>query len=318
LINKIKSLAIYQTGDVAASIRKMMERNDYCIYYYSMNCDQLIPHRLNCISDIPQLACRPWDTFAHNNIDRWRESRELMWYTEAFVDLLPQCEALLFAECPLQYEKFERIAERVEREIVIYRPPSWKLHENTIATKYQGSANHQAVLMAIECLRSRELTPRYRDALNYAGFPEGETSVFSSTDILILLRIPHRQLQSILKYRFRGFYVRYHVFRPTIEPDDEWGKEMFNILMAEPEVGQGLRMLRFGELSAGRIDGFKRWLLTAHRFHHVERMPDIYLLKSGYRKPSYVTIDALANAHRGDWYKMRNIVDGAPSYDDSD
>ena len=314
---------IYQTSDPLASIRKMRERNARCVVYDKYVCMKAILARLNRVADIPAITAQAWTEQGAAAIERWREGHKLLYYRPALDPIahFPECDALLFIECPLQYDMFEKLAAMVRNEIIIYRPPDWKLHEETVLAKYPTAAYHKSLMAMIEGLRHRELTERMEQALAFSGYDPEHTSVFTAKDAMGMLGMPERQMKSILKYKYRGHYCRFEVYRPMCSPiDDDW-KEMYGVLEGEPDLGNGWRMLRFGELGntnlqvkEHRVPEFKRYLMWMVRKHNVRKEPNIYLLRDGFRKQNYDIVDAIANVRRGNWFKMRNIVDAAPDY----
>lgn len=79
-------------------------------------------------------------------------------------------EAALFTEAPLSCMEFEILSSEIEREAVIYRPPTWNLHEHTLEYKNPTSNVHYTLFTLIQCLMGRELPPRLEAALDYSGF----------------------------------------------------------------------------------------------------------------------------------------------------
>lgn len=308
---------IYQTSDTLASIRKMAAENARAVVVQQFRCFKTIPTILNRVADIPSITCRSWDSNAVDALNRWAMSRKLLFYRPYPVgedELFPECDSVLFLECPQQYADFERTANKVRGDVIIFRPPSWKLHEETIDLRYPMGYHTRALLAMIAGLRTRELTPRMLQALEFSGYDPNLTSVFTAEDAKIILGMPERQLKAALKYRFRGFYTRYEVYRPMYKPINSDEEEMFEVLMNEPDLGGGWRMLRFGELKDGRVPEFKRYLKHFTRKHNVFRSPSIYLLTDGFRPPNYDIIDAIGNVRQGSWFKMRTLVDSAPDY----
>jgi len=305
---------IYSTSNATKSIRKMVAENSRPVVYQQYRCYKPIRIVLNDVADIPATTCQAWTERADESLYNWHAD-QLLYYRPALKsDKFPECDALLFIECPQQYNDFEELAAKVRGDIIIYRPPSWKLHEETILLRYPTSDHYRALMALIEALKGRELTQRMQQALDYSGYDPERTAVFTAQDAKEILGMAEKQMRSILKYRFRGFYSRFEVYRPMCAPVYRSQDEMYAILENEPDLGGGWRMLRFNELRDGRAPEFKRYLREFVRSRNVQQSPSIYLLTDGYRKPNFDVIDAVTNARRGNWFKMRNVVDGAPEY----
>lgn len=317
---------IYQTPNMELAIRRMMERNDRCVVFRQHWCVNHIPPRLNEVWDIPSIVARSWDNFAQDNIRKWAESGDLLFYQGGMFDpdMLPECDALLYIEAPLLHSVFEQYQDRVRREIIVYRPPSWLLHERSVYFKWPSGDYYRTLEMVMKALIGRPLTPRLEAAVKYAGFPLEKTAAFEAKEIEGIMGIPERQLRYLLKWSgFRGSYRRFHCYTPQYFPfgRDKDLKEMYGVLEQEPDVYRGTRMLRFDELKRvyeeglqARVPGFKHLLKVLVKEGCVAKDPNIYVVKEGWRPASYFIVDAINNAKKGEWYKMQNLIDSAPVY----
>lgn len=317
---------IYHTDDIEGAIRKMVELNERCVVFQRPQTLRPIRLRLNCVADIPSIACRTWDAFAQDSVDRWKSEGGLLYYRpDVFApDIMPETDALLFAECPLQYRILEQYSDRVKRDIIIFKPPSWVQHEATIEFKYPRSDYYQTLELVIRGLIGREVPDKLAACLRYSGYPADKTAVFLGYEVAGIMGISERQLRILLKWHgFRGNHIRYHCFTPMVPPEDDpdaW--EIYSVLEEEPNVYRGMRALRFFELArvyqpgglANRIPGFKPVLKRLVKSRHVADNGLVYVVKDGWRKPDYAMMDATANVRRGDWYKLRNLVDQSENY----
>jgi hypothetical protein len=289
------------------------------------HCNKTIRLQNKFISETPSHVVRSWDADVFNQIYRWEVARGLLFYKASmYYDRLPECDSMLFVECPLSFQKFISMADRARRDVIVYCPPSWQLHEETVSFKQPPSDYHRAVLDMLKCFRGRDLTPIQEAALRYSGLSGTTTSVFSAREIEEILGINERQLRFILSFRFKGFLHVYTPYTPVVEPTLEPYLEMYRVLENEASVYRGARMLRFNELAPRegerdrrrfRIAGFKPVLKKLIRFGYVEQGERIYMMGDGFKTPDWDVIDSLGNVRRGQWYKMRNLIEAAPFYD---
>lgn len=317
-------MQLYQTEDMESAIKRMVSRNDRCVVFQKNWCLRQIRLKTLDVFDIPSIACRSWDSFADISLEKWQKEHNLLYYRhDTFRDKLPAADAMLYIEVPLQHKVYDQFSSRVGRETIIYRPPDWSMQEEALNFRYPNSAYYRTVLAAIEGLRGNARTDRQEMALRYSGFDPAKTTVFTADDIMAITGIGERLLRILLSYKFKGKYIRYHCYTPQIEPDEPDMLDMYRILEGEPDVGRGMRMLRFDELCriferngiANRVPGFKPYLKRLVREAYVSSSPPVYLMTDGWRKPDYHVIDAVANVRRGDWFRMMNLVEAAPEYD---
>jgi len=312
------SAIIYQTTDMEAGILSMASRNHRCVIYKQHASNKPIRMRGNKLKEIPMKIVRPWDSFMGITVDKWKDEGGVMLYHhDRFKIFVPQTEALFFIETPMQYQQFAPLAALASKEVIIYRPPTWSLHEDYIAQHYPTSEVHHSVMLIIQAMRGRQLSRRLQSALDKSGFDPASTATFEASEIEAMTGISERQLRLTLKSpKFRGKYIRYHCYEPFFPPTESEPDllECYRQIEENENIWNDQRMFKFDAPCQGRIIGFKRMLVALCRRKFVRRHPNIYLVTVGYKPLDYMVVDALANARRGDWFKMRNIVDLSPAY----
>lgn len=289
-----------------SATRQMWKTNDRCILYRGNHLLRHIPMKTREICDIPTIAARTWDSFVEQSIERWRDERGLLVYTEFKKDMVPPADALLFVECPLRYRTVEKIADRIGREIIIYRHPDWSMHEEALDYYFPGSAHYTALLATIAGLHGKELSEKEERALAYSGLDRANVTIFTAQDIENICGIPERQLKALLAYKFRGFYLRWQCYTPLLEPTEAAYWETYKALEALPDVGGGMRMLKMGIGDKG--------VRALVKECYVSRVPDVYMMRHGWKTPDMDIIDAISNVKRGDFYHIKALVDLAPRY----
>ena len=319
-------MQIYQTRDMERAIRAMSTRNDRKVVFRYHAGDRKIHIRTRLLEDIPSTLCRPWDDFADSTIARWQEKQNLLYYLHnPRHDKLPECDALFYEEIPIQHTDFLEIADRVKKEIIIYRPPDWAMQEDALPLRFSESDDLRTVLHAVKCLQGqREWTKLESAAVEYAEFPPEETTVFTGEEIEDVTELTLRRIKTAAKYKLQRRWLRWHCYIPRFEPDtDPVLREMYRVLLGEPDIGKGVRALRFGELRRvyvrggawARVPGFKPALKLLVRGNYVAKLPDIYMLRD--RKKDgfdYEIIDAISEVRWRRWHKMREMVEAAPEY----
>ena len=311
-------LDIYQTDHMELAVREMYLRNHRFVVYCTQKNKRKIPLRLNEVKDIPMVLAREWDPFFQKSVDFWKEEGGMLLYRHFPIN--PQkisAEAALFTEAPLSCMEFEILSSEIEREAVIYRPPTWNLHEHTLEYKNPTSNVHYTLFTLIQCLMGRELPPRLEAALDYSGFKaRDKVAVFEGREVEAITGIDDRQLRTILNGRgLHNVYSRYHCYTPIIEPEDPDLLYFYNMLLATPAMPNNERYLRM-DLFPGqvRLPSQNRFMSRLVRENYIKRNPYIYVIRTGYKPLDYPVIDAIANARRGEWFRMRNLIDQAPEY----
>ena len=309
-------MILYQTPDMEAAIRLMAQRNHYATIFVDYNCKRRIRLRANKIADLPMKVVRPWDTFANMRMDAWRNKGGLLHYSYSHAYPAPvMTDAMLFVEAPLQYDAFVKHTSRVVNEVIVYRPPTWELHTETINRLYPTSETHSAIDLVIDGLMGRELTPVSGAALMLSGAHASYTAVFTADDIAALTGMDEAQLRTVLRHRrFFGLSHRYHPYRLNIRPDAMDLAWAYDVLEAEPDVYRGLRMLRTDRPLGPHQEGFNKLLKELCRQKYVTREPRIYVVTQGFAPLNPSVADASSNARRGDWYKMMTAIDAAKEY----
>lgn len=311
-------MRVYQTDNMELAARDLAMRHHYVVVIVDYEVRPVIRFRANEIADIPLTMIRTWDPFAPRAYADWRnEGGLLLLYHNYKYPMTVECDAMLFVECPPYYERFVNRSAGVRQECVIYRPPTWELHERSVLKHNPGGDVSRALLATANGMIGRELDDEMQAALTLSGYPPDATAVFRADEILAITGVEEAMVRNVLKSGlFRARYLRYHCYTLNVRPerkdvDLRWAYEL---LEEDPDRCDGTRMLRFDFLERGRVNGFPKQMKRLIRQNYITREKSIYVVTRGYREPFYPAIDAVANANRGDWFKMKNLVDSAPEY----
>ena len=310
---------LYQTDDMEFAIRRMLQRNHKVVLLkktYNRKSIELRPHRIPNFKYTLMRENNPYDL---PGLIRWQSEGGLLNYRPGMTRLnrqnSPAAEGLFVVEAPTDLIVYYSITEKISREVVIYRPPTWELHMDTMAIKHPGSREMVALVGVMQGLCGLDLNPLQQMAVDYAKFDRSEVSVFTADQINELTGIDKVAFRHLLKFKFRGFHVRYDVFMPNIRPSDPEHAIVFDALLQEPDLGGGIRMFRFGFGSTGiNTVGFIRILKALIYTRHIRKLAPIHIMKQGYKFPNLAMLDAQANVRYGEFYKIKNMIDAAPVY----
>jgi hypothetical protein len=307
---------LYHTWNMEAAAREMASRHHHCVIFHYYGVKPPIRMRRNLIADIPMTIIRSWDSFAKESYAKWREEGGLLVYYDNYKTTMTiEAEAMLYIECPLRHDWFERQTRLISRDVIVYRPPAWIAHERTVLHYNPSADTHRTLMAIINCLVGRDLDEKMRAALELSGFDQAKTAVFDADEIYAMTGISEYHIKQVLKsILFRARYERRHCYTLNMEPEDPDMLWAYKLLEADPDRWKGMRMLRFNRLAVGIVHGFEKQMKRLIRDRCVWQHESVYVVTRGFKEPFYTAIDAVANAMRGDWFKMRNLVDESPEY----
>ena len=305
---------IYRTRDMEAAIRLMTEQNALSTVFFYNGLRKPIRPRLNLIKDIPSITARTWDTFFQDRVETWKEKRGLLLFKgrASETSRIPETAALLLTECPVKHTVLEKFMARARREIIVFRPPSWVLHQQMVDQLHPSADHLRALEMVVNGLRGRDVDARLTAAALYAGVNPKDATIFTAPEVIGMLGIDYSVFRVLMNdFMWRGHYTRFHAYTPVIEPDNEMLLDLYRRLEAEPDVYKGERLLRFNQLD-GRNQRTNMKMLSREK--SVIRGTHIHIVTPGWRPMRPARYDALSQVPRADWFKIKNVIDAAPEY----
>lgn len=307
-------MKIYRTSNMESAARSMTKLNSYCIllkYYDNL---RRIFFRGNLIKDIPVTVVRQWDKFSDDSVGVWLKRKTLMMYiADKSKQELPRCDAMLITETPTSRAVLDRLFKNVEFEGIFYKPPTWELHDEMVDFEYPSTSIYRTVTTAVKAMFGYGgVMQREQAALILSGFDPKNTAVFGPGEIP---GVNDKQLNSVLcDPQLRPHYRRYSCYSPVMAPEDEAGKEAYDKLRAVPPAWNEERMLPFGRIEhSGDVSFFRRKLRHLVKGGYVIKHPHIYVV-SGPGIIDWSLIEAVSNAKRGDWFKIKSDIDNAEEY----
>jgi hypothetical protein len=194
---------------------------------------------------------------------------------------------MLATECPSGYSLLLNLTENVRDEFITYVPPTWDLHDEYINNTYPPAVYHELAVYTVLGLSDKPRSKHEQMILDISGYPK-DSITFKLADVMKAIGIPASQMRSVLAKSFRGFVRHYSIFLPT-DPDADYSE-----FIPLPDGTLAIRRLSYRE--------------------DVKYISTIYVVKRGWKDPCYWIIDALSNGRRGDWYKMKGVIENAEIY----
>lgn len=310
---------IYKTDNIEQAIRSMASRNKYSLAFEFAWCRSRVRTRYNLISDVPSVLLLSWDGNRESVVRKWRHNGGLMIYRHmARFDNMPESDAVLFTEMPLMYKQFAKFQDRAKKEIIIYRPPDWSMHETSVNAKFPLSDAYRKTTQAMKSMIGKHdnLTRNQELCLSACGHDKDECAVFSTEQIEGASGLMFGQFKAMWKGKFtlRGHYDFYDLYKPMIPPDEPDLLDIYQALERERSIGGGLRALRFGKPSDGKIKFFEKGLKLLVQLRSVAKYDRVHIVRAGWQEMDEEITDAIAGVRRRSFERLRNMVDAAPFY----
>ncbi len=307
-------MKLFRTDNLTDSIRQLLTVNPDVILHIKYACKRPIRYILNEIEDLRTIPAGARSPLYPLQVAKWRKKHGLLIYRPGRIrSPLPHSDALVYAECPMRWTDVEQDCKWVKNEIVIYQPPAWDLHDETVYLRHPTANNMAAILAVTNAMIGRTLTDRLAAALDYSGWSGRDTAVFEASEITAITGLSEAELIRAIGMRYLGNHIRYHTVTPQIEPESPDLLELYRALKAHPDVYRGARLLRFGKVPG--VDKSVFWGMRAlNKQNCISEGVRIYLLRPGDKYLDMPVLDAVSNARRGEWFKMKTLLDSAPDY----
>jgi hypothetical protein len=296
-------MKLYQTDNMEHALIHMIARYDKAIVFNRHYCKRRIPFRKALVKGVPHTTTNPYGALFDLRLQKWNRKRGILYYRpHAIIDKMPACDALLFIEAPLSYRIFHQYIDRISRDVVIYRPPNWEFQEEMLNARLPTSGDLEAFLAVIEGWNTGAISGTEERLLWATGF----SMALSQPTVDLFLGFDRQKVVNLFKRGFQDYFRWYVPYHLPLEPDEPDLLETYNALKSQLLEGRFLRSNRF--------DGNQLHLTFLFRKGYINCGDPIYILKKGYRPPDLHLLDAVNNARRADWYKMKLIVEGAEPY----
>ena len=311
----MKKLIVYQTDDMEAAVRSMSERHRNLLVTLDYKCvDKIRLQTTKKLHDVKMEMAFETKPESQPTIDRWRNQGGVLKYrsmASRYHMRLPIADAIMMAECPLQWEAFESGMVSARDEIVIYRPPSWSLHEKSIEHWYPRREYFEMMDAYLLSLRFQPMPDYLQSAANF-WLIKPSVSAFFAQDLFDLFCWDDKFVKRlILFYKFRALWLLPVSFR--LIPHERDLKWAWDILKSQHTLSNGDVVLRGGELPK-RIPGFKAMFRRLILEKYVVRRKLVYLVDNDMKVSQHSRIEASTTIARGQWYRMREYMETLPEY----
>ena len=307
------SIHISSTDDMDGAIRSLAERHQNVLVLRDYRCINPIRMRDKLLLDLNLQWALSWKRGADVLVENWRRDGGVMLYRSNPINkrpFVPVCDAIMFIETPLQMDYFEYVCQSARREIVVYKPPSWQLHEKTVAYRYPQREDFillESILDSLEFVTKSEIGLRAVAASKFE-----RAGVFTEDDIFQLTGWEPIRLKYLL-FRYKHLVHRWHPYTMRFTPDDSELKWGWDLLKTQPEFDHRVHALKFNVIYP-LVLGFKTMLRQLIRHSHIEAEEKIYVVNCDRRTVDFEAFDAVNNMRRGKWFALRNFVDNLPEY----
>lgn len=224
--------------------------------------------------------------------------------------------ATLLCECPMSWDDVEQHSRDASDLCVIYRPPSWRAHEEALRAWFPSG---------LACKRFAELvkasaTPESAIA-EACAIPASGTYAMADDAMWDALQVGADELATLRKRTMRVVNERkkyshrftlVHQLIPRIEPDDATLLPIYRAVTNLPSAGH-VRLARDNVLGLTN----RYWKLSLRalvRAGCIERKPTIGFYFFEGPEPDYERIQAEHVAAKGKFERMVKAVDVLPEY----
>lgn len=307
---------LYRTDNMEQAIRDLalMYRRVMVFQHHRV----MFPIRLrgNLISDIPMLIGKPWMRESLSTLQTFeRDGGVLIYMHRLNVPKVPQCDAMVVVEAEYALSKFQRIVECCSGPVVVFRPPDWSKHDEMITKLYATSEVYHTVLDIVHSMIHRDIGPQMAAAQVLTGWPAELCAMFHAINVAVVTGLSERQIRRVfMLLPLQRKCHRYHPYTPVIPPQDDGYRWIYDLLVEQPDVYRGARMLRgdvIGKRNPAGFDKGLKWLINKG---HVRRDPAIYILRTDHTPIDDTSVNAIALARRQDWANMKAAIDAAPEW----
>lgn len=304
----------YHTDDMEAAVRSLSERHRNVLVL--MDYKSVRPIRMNTRGKLWDLDidwCMGWKPNADEVVSRWRAKGGILQYRSnprAKRPHCPEADAIVFVECPMQWDQFEHQCLSARQEVVVYRPPTWSLHERTIEHLFPSREAYETIEAYMDALVFGEFDEVQQRAIAASGYKRG--AAFMADDLMQVAGWDEKFLRYLLR-RYSFQVTRWHPYKLRLQPRSADMRWAWDVLCAQPEFSRKCHALRFNELYPRR-PGFKTMMRRLSKENYISPEDCIYVVDSDRRHVDIDVFVAVNNMHRGRWLRIRNFVDDMEEY----
>ena len=309
-------MTLFKTDNIELSIRKMVDRNRKCLIFDHVYAFRRIPAQLNLVADIPCRVIKLWEDAKSKSVKDWQDNGGLaICKLVNHESKIPFIDGSLFVEPPIIIDDLQFVSNHVERELIVFRPPDWSMHQEYIDHKYPTKERREQIIRILNLRLNPDLLNKHEKfALEAKNLNEKVDVLFNENDMCKAAGFRYSQFRDyILSVKeLRNYYVKLDPVTPMIAPNNPDLLEMYRILESQKDYGGGVRMLVDGKVK--QVPGFRKALKTMIKEKNVLTHQPVHVLKDGWQNIDFGMHDAIIAEYRDRARRLREAVDSAPDY----
>lgn len=280
---------------------------------------------LQCVHKLPlrESALHDIQVYRVNNLRRaepdiraWRRTGGLYIRNYSCKNDYGYTEGMLFVECPFSLAQWETEAMPCMGAAVIYQPPSWLEHENTLVDTHPPAEVARRFWQAMDIVKGRDRKPLHDAMLKIMGLPDSGVVCVSKSEFYKTANISARQMSrisyvdaAILDKQRGGHYGNAVIlrFRPEKEPQ----AALFDWLEANCPRYLNWHVIR-GNEPGEEFPDWKRTLRNMSYAGFVQREDEVNFYALSGAKPDFTAYDAALKMARVRLKEVVKFVAGLP------
>lgn len=223
-------------------------------------------------------------------------------------------DAGLVCECPMSMDALGDLTRDTKSVCVVYRPPTWRQHEETIYVKFPPATTAKRFVQAILATKPTQ------DMLRIAqtcGIPTAGTYAASDDDLQAALSVSGSELKAVRKIAMRSVEGRRYAFVTPlvarIEPEDKTLMQLYRFIEERLPAAGHVKLARDNVL-AKAMRFWKIGLRALVRSGSIERKVPLGFYFMDTIAPDYDRIHAEHIAAKSKLARLIEFVDALPEF----
>ncbi len=212
-------------------------------------------------------------------------------------------DAMLICEAPRSPWVLNDMQRDTKSVCVVYRPPTWRPHEEFVYLKNPPATESKRFMQAISTAKP---TKEYASIAQVLGLPTAGTHAITDDDLSKLLTVPASEMNNMRKKSLNVLtpYSMVYPIIPRIEPEDKTLLDMYQFILTLPAYGK-YRLVKDTVLSK-KHRFWKNTIRTLHRIGSIEKKPAIGFYFTKGLQPNY---DKIQMDHLTAKAKMMRLIE---------
>lgn len=310
-------MTAYQSREMEGAARALCTLHTHVVALHWLQNVRKLPLRDTELSDV-QLYRAINKAKADPDIRAWRKTGGLYVRQYSGQPDYGHTQGLLFVECPADMEEFERDSAPCTDDVVIYRPPAWLDHENTLVDMFPTAAIAKRFWETMEIFRTRDRKPLHAAMLKIMELPASDVVCVSKAEFYKTANISARQMfrismndSGILDKQRGKHYCTAVGMR--FEPERKDQLALYNWILENCQRYMQWHIIRSNE--PGKL--FPHWKNTLRNMAYgsfVQREDEVNFYMLTGAKPDFTSYDLELRRARDRLKAMIRFVEGLPEF----